>query len=396
MDKNQYRKVIFVLASICAIGPFSTDMYLPGFPAIAKGLAVDISKVGFTLTSFFIGISLGQLAYGPLMDRFGRKRPIIYGLIIYIAASIGCALTPSIQFLVAMRFLAAVGGCVGMVGSRAIVRDLFSGKEMARVLSLLMMIYGVAPIVAPTIGGLINTYLGWRYIFLVLAIITTIILIGLQKFLKESKGPDRTISLIPKNIMVEYMGLFKSRIFTLYGITCATGTGGFFAYITGSPFVYMNLLGFTEREFGWVYGLNVMGLITANQINRLLLKRLSSENVLFFIVSGQLCTIIVLLLLVSFGFSRNIDVVILIFLFLVCFGFVNANAIALALQPFDRNAGAASALIGGIQMVTGAISSGLVSTFHNGTMYPMIGIMSFFTLIGLLSLIAARRGERGY
>jgi len=157
MGKRQYRVIVVVLGALSAIGPFSTDMYLPGFPSIASGLSTDIATVGLTLTSYFVGISLGQLACGPVMDRYGRKGPFIVGLLTYILAALGCAVAPSISALVVLRFFLALGGCVGMAGSRAVVRDLFSGTEMARVLSTLVMVFGVAPIIAPTIVVVITT-----------------------------------------------------------------------------------------------------------------------------------------------------------------------------------------------------------------------------------------------
>jgi DHA1 family bicyclomycin/chloramphenicol resistance-like MFS transporter len=351
-------------------------MYLPGFPAIAAGLKTDIAHVALSLTSYFIGMAIGQIAYGPVMDRYGRKKPLALGLLMYIAAALGCAFSPSIHFLIALRLFLALGGCVGLVGSRAIVRDLFSGSEIARVLSMLMMVFGVAPIVAPTIGGLVVAALGWRFIFIILAAIATCILIAVSRFLPESKGADTSMSLRPGKVLLEYLNVSREPTFVGHTLASAAATAGFFSYISGSPFVYMKLFGFTETQFAWIYGANVLGLIIASQINRVWLKRRSSAEVLFMANVAQVCVAVLLLAGTHFGFIGTMGTIGLIFCYLFCFGFVSPNVIALALQPFTRNAGSASALIGSIQMVLAASASGLISYLHNGTAMPMLSLMA--------------------
>ena len=388
-ERKGYSTLILVLAAMMAIGPFSTDMYLPGFLAIAKDLQTDIAHVGLSLTSYFIGVSIGQIAYGPLMDRYGRKRPLMLGFFVYTVASLGCAFSLSIHILVAMRFFAALGGCVGMVGSRAVVRDLFSGNDMARVLSLLMMVFGIAPIVAPTVGSFMVSAFNWRYIFLVLAAISALVFMAVSRFLVETKGSDTSISLHPKSVILEYLDVFRDRTFVTYALTAAASTAGFFSYITGSPFVYMKLLSFTETEFGWIYGGNVVGLVLANQVNRILLRRRSGAEVLRMVTAAQFCLIMALVTGGLTGFVGKMGILILIFGYLFCFGFVMANAVALALEPFTRNAGSASALIGSLQMVAGALASGLVSYLHNGTIIPMTGMMAGCTGISLLLLFGS-------
>jgi DHA1 family bicyclomycin/chloramphenicol resistance-like MFS transporter len=386
IERKQHNTILFVLAALSAIGPISVDMYLPGFPAIAADLKTDIAHVGLSLTSFFVGISIGQIAYGPLMDRYGRKKPLIVGLLIYIASALGCAFSPSIHSLVALRFFLALGGCVGMTGSRAVVRDLFSGSEIARVLSMLIMVFGIAPLIAPTIGGLVVATLGWRFIFLILAAIATFALVAVSRFLPESKGADASISLRPGNVLQEYLNVFREPAFLRYTLANAAAMAGFFSYITGSPFVYMKLFDFTETQFGWIYGANVLAMISASQINRICLKRRSSAEVLTIATVASLCVATLLLTGTLIGFSGRLWTPGLIFCFLFCFGFVNPNAMALALQPFTRNAGSASALIGSLQMVAGASASGLVSYLHNGTATPMVSVMAGSACISLVVL----------
>jgi len=389
IQRKQHTSILLVLGFMSAIGPLSVDMYLPGFPAIAADLKTDISHVGLSLTSFFIGIAIGQLAYGPVMDRYGRKKPLIFGLLVYIAASLGCAFAPSIHFLIALRLLLALGGCVGMAGSRVIVRDLFSGSEIARALSMLVLVFGVAPIIAPTIGGLVVAVLGWRFIFLILAVIATLVLIAVYRFLPESKGADTSISLHPKHAVLEYFKVFKDRAFLTSALASAAATAGFLAYISGSPFVYMKLLGFTETQFGWIYGANALGLIAASQINRMWLRSRSSTEVLYLATVAQFCVVTVLLTGLLIGFSGKIAILVLILCYLFCLGFVSPNAMALALQPFTRNVGSASALIGSFQMVAGASASGLLSYLHNGTAIPMVAVMAGCAGISLAVLHGA-------
>jgi MFS transporter, DHA1 family, multidrug resistance protein len=384
--RKGYGTLILVLSSMMAIGPFSTDMYLPGFLAIAKGLGTDIAHVGLSLTSYFIGVAIGQIAYGPMLDRYGRRRPLMLGFLVYTVASLGCAFSPTIHVLVAMRFFAALGGCVGMVGSRAVVRDLFSGTEMARMLSLLMMVFGIAPVIAPTVGSLMVSAFGWRYIFLVLAGISFLVFLAIYRFLVETKGSDASISLHPKMVMLEYLDVFRDRTFITYALAAAAATAGFFCYITGSPFVYMELLNFTEREFGWLYSGNVLGLILSSQVNRILLRKLTGAQILRMVTAFQFCLVLVLVTGGITGFMSKAGILSLIFGYLFCFGFVMSNAVALALEPFSRNAGSASALIGSLQMMAGAVASGLVSFLHNGTLFPMAGMMAGCTAISLLLL----------
>jgi len=386
MERGLYRRVIFVLAALSAIGPFSVDMYLPGFPAIAADLKTDIAHVGLSLTTYIIGICIGQIAYGPIMDRYGRKKPLILGLIVYIAAAMGCAASGSISWLISLRLVLALGAGVGVTGSRAIVRDLFSGKEIARVMSLLMMVFGIAPIIAPSMGSLVVSTMGWRAIFIVLAAIAAAVLFAVVRFLKETRGADASFSLRLGNIVRQYVDVFRNREFVTYTLAGSAGTGGFFAYITGAPFVYMKLLGFTEAQFGWIYGANVLGLIIASQINRALLRKRSSLDVLFKAMVIHLAVSIALVISAQPRFGGVTGTVALVFCYLFLMGFIGPNGMALALDPFTKNAASASAMMGSLQMVAGASASALVSYLHNGTALPMASVMAGCTCVGLLVL----------
>jgi DHA1 family bicyclomycin/chloramphenicol resistance-like MFS transporter len=246
------------------------------------------------------------------------------------------------------------------------------------------MVYGIAPIVAPSIGGFMASAFSWQYIFLLLSAIGFLVFLAMGRFLRETKGRDASISLHPKNVMLEYVDVFRNRAFVTYGVAAAAATAGFFSYITGSAFVYMSLLGFTEAEFGLIHGGNVIGLVFSNQVNRVLLKKHSALQVLRIVTAAQFLLIMFLLIGGFTGFVGKAAILGLIFCYVFGFGCVTSNAIALALEPFTRNAGTASALLGSLQMVTGALSSGLVSYLHNGTIMPMVSMMAGCTCIGLL------------
>ena len=390
MDRKQKRKIIFLLGIISALGPFSVDMYLSGFPAIAKDLQTDIEHVALTLTSYFIGISFGQLVYGPLLDRYGRKKPLSAGLLIYFVAAIGCAVSPSINSLIALRLLLALGGCVGMVAGRAIVRDLFEPHEIVKVFSLLMLVISVSPVVAPTVGGIITDTFGWRLIFILLATISAVIVLVVVRLLPESKGPDKSVIINPKSIFVEYIKVLKIPEFYIYAVASGMLSAGLFTYISEAPFIIMNFFGFSEIQFGWIFAVNAMGLVISSQLNHILIKKSTSENIV--VVCGLLMFLTgIILILYNLIFTNNAIILFsLIFVYLFWLGILNPNAAALVLKPFTKNVGSASALLGSVQMLSGSIASAIVSRFHNGTTFPITCLMAGWAALFLLIILGGR------
>lgn len=384
--KTNTTKVILILGFLSALGPFSIDMYLPAFKAIAEGFNTDISQVGLSLTSYFVGISIGQIVYGPLVDRYGRKKPLLFGLTLYILSSIACSLSPSLNFLIGSRFFSALGSCVGMVASRAIVRDLFPANEVAKVFSTLILVMGVAPIVAPSMCSAI-LFLGWRYIFALLALISTIMLASILFFLPESRGEDKSVSLKPVNIFLEYVEIFNNKTFLIYTLAGAIAMSGLFAYIAGAPFVYMSLFNMSAKQFSIFFGMNASMFIIGSQINRFLLNKMDSKQILLLIGSFQAIGSSLLFLGNYFGFISQPITLFLISTYLFCLGFNSPNSGALSLEPFKKNAGSASALSGSIQMVISALSTAIISYFKNGTAYPMFIMMSSCAIISLLLII---------
>lgn len=394
MNKSSTKKkfyLILILGLLSAIGPLSIDMYLPAFPNIAKNLHSTVAHVMLSLSSFFVGISAGQLVYGPLLERMGRKKPLYAGLCIYLLASVGCAAATSVDALILFRLLQALGGCAGMVAARAIVRDMFEVKENAKIFSLLMLVVAVSPIIAPTLGGYITAAFGWRYVFVVLIGVDLLILVGVYFLLPESREPNPDFSLRPAAITRNFVDILKHPQFYTYALTGAVAYGGLCAYISGSPHVFMELFRVSEKQYGWIFALIAIGIISASQLNNLALRRSTSESIIKAALSCQSCIGIAFAVLAFAGWSNLYLTVFLIFLFLGCQGFVFPNASALSLANFGHNAGSASALMGGVQMSFGAGASALVSVLQNNTALPMAGMMAACSCGALSVFVLGRK-----
>ncbi len=382
-------RIVLILGTLIALGPFSIDMYLPGFESVASEFDIDISRVGLTLTSYFIGISLGQLAYGPLMDRFGRRKPLIVGLSIFIVSCLLCAFSWNLYALIVSRFFLALGGCAGMVASKAIVRDLFEKSQVADVLSTLMLIMGVAPIIAPTVGGIVVAAFNWQAVFFILAAFAVIMLFNVTYILPESAEPNHKTSLRPKAIVKEYISILRNREFFLFATARGFSLGALLAYVSSAPFLFSAYYGLNEQQFGWVFGGNAFGLILGSQINRLMLKRYSLFNI-------TLSTSIMLAILTMGGLTAafvapTFWVIYPILFFMLFFiGFQNPNVTALALDPFSVQAGSASALIGSMSMFFGSIFSVLVSTYVTESIVPLFYILAGCAVCSLTLILIYR------
>ncbi|MEP6513543.1 MAG: multidrug effflux MFS transporter [Parafilimonas sp.] len=388
--KNKFF-VILILGLLSAIGPFSIDMYLPGFPGIAADLHTTVAHVSLSLSSFFIGIAFGQLIYGPLLDRFGRKQPLYVGISLYLLASLGCSMVSTVNELIALRLLQALGGCAGMVASRALVRDIFPVEENAKIFSLLMLVIGVSPIIAPTSGGFIATHFGWKYIFIVLAVLAAFILIAMHFALPKGRKPDTGLSLKPKSIINNFLLVLKEPQFYTYSLTGSFAAAGLYAYISGSPYVFMELYKITGQQYGFAFALIAIGLITASQLNTVLLRRFKSEQIIRIALLCQSCTGLTLCIGTILGILNVYSMIAFIFIFLSCQGFTFPNSSALSLAPFTKNAGSASALMGTLQMGIGTITSAAVSVLSNNTALPMTAIMFCCSLSAFIILLVGRK-----
>jgi len=379
----RHAELVVVLAVLSLIAPLAIDMYLPALPFIAKGLGATDAAAQLTLPTYFAGFAIGQAFYGPIADRFGRKPPLYFGLGLYIAVSLGCALAPNIDTLIALRFLQAAGGCAGTVVARAMVRDLFTGADAIRVYSRVLLVFGIGPILAPMIGSFVLVWFGWREIFFLLTAIGVLSLILIVLRLPETLNPAHVRPLRIESIVVNYWRLFTHRNFVGYALTGGTMMAGTFAYIAALPFVIVNVYGHPSSYFSWVFGINAVGFILASQINVRVQRKHSPERVLTAALLLQMVAAAIFVIDVAMGWGGLFGILVPLFFWIATMGFVIPNTTALAMGPFAANAGAASAMLGVLQFVLAAGSSALVATFADGTARPMVACMALFSLIAL-------------
>lgn len=391
LSKKQYFKLILILGSLTALGPFSIDMYLPGFSGIAKDLNTTVANVSMTLSSYFIGISAGQLLYGPLLDRFGRKKPLFIGLLIYILASLGCVFVTDIDTFIGLRFIQAVGSCAATVASVSMVRDLFPVKDIPKVFSLLMLVVGLSPMLAPTIGGYVTAYYGWHTVFLILMCMGIVILVASQFFLPNTYMPDTSISLKPRPIITSFISILKEPQFYTYAFAGAIAFSGLFTYVAASPIVFIDVYKVDGKTYGWIFAFMSLSFISASQVNSLLLRKFKSEQMIFGALISQSFIVILFLILSINDVLGLYGTIVMLFLFLACLGISNPNTAGLTLAPFSRNAGSASALMGAIQLGLGAFVSFAVGVFVSSSVVPMVIIMTSTTLLAFLIIILGRR-----
>jgi MFS transporter, DHA1 family, multidrug resistance protein len=367
--------LVVLLGTLTAFAPMSIDMYLPSLPALVLDLHTSIDAGQETLAAFFAGLSIGQLLYGPASDRFGRRLPVLLGVSVYVAASIACALAPDIELLIAARFAQALGGCGGIVVARAVVRDRFDHQESARIFSLLTLIMGVAPILAPLLGGLLLKLAGWRAIFALLAVFGALVGLSAHRFLEESRSEAVAARARSEHPIRAYGALLKER--RLVGYLLAGGLNGacLFAYISASPDLIIGTYHISPQAFGWVFGTNAFGLIGASQLNRILLRRFHADRVLAAASLISLGFAFLLFAIAVTGLGGMWGVLTSLFLVLASFGFMQANTMAGALSVDPLRAGSTSALMGASSFACGALAASLVGLLHDGTPRPLALVM---------------------
>lgn len=387
-------RLVLILGSIAAFGPLSIDMYLPGFPAMARDLHADYSLVQQTLPAYFIGLCVGHVFYGPIADRYGRLRPLRVGLVIYVLASIGCALAGDVHTLIALRFVQAVGGCAGMVIVVAIVRDLYDSQSSARMFSRLMLVMGLAPILAPFAGTYVVDWFGWRAIFWFLAAFGIACLVAVVVGLRETRPAHAGTSLHPVAVMRSYGLLLADRHFLGYALSGAMANAAFFVYLTGSPFVLMEIFGLSPRAYSLLFALNSIGLVLGSQINDRVLIRHRIESVL---TRANLVTVALaaaLLLITVTDIGGVTAVAVLLFGFIASRAFIRANATAAALEYQAGRAGTASALMGSLQFALGTAGGALLGILHDGTARPFALVLTLFSVLALALQLTVRRELR--
>ena len=393
-DKYRSRRenffLVLMLGALNTITPFSIDMYLPGFPEIARDLHTTINNVALSVSTYFLGFAVGQIVYGPLLDRFGRKRPLYVGLSLYVVASMACIASGSVNGLLLFRFIQALTGCVASVAAMAMVRDFFPVHKSAKIISLLVLILGASPLLAPTVGSFIVTGLGWQWVFVLLAIIVLVILVLSVFFLPEGHQPDASVSLQPKHIINGFKDILMQRQFLVYALAGTFSFAGLFVYVAGSPAIFMEGFHVSAKVYGGIFALLSVGFIGGSQLNHFLSRRWSNAVIFSRTVIIQVCAAAVFLLGAYnewYGLAGNI---ICLFAVLLCCGLTYPNAAAIAMAPFTKNAGSASALLGCIQIgIGGLISSGAGLLHLKGSLSTAI-TMAGSSVLALLILLAGK------
>lgn len=366
--------VTLVLGGLTALPPLSMDMYLPALPAVTRSLGSPAATVQLTLTACLAGMALGQLVVGPMSDRWGRRRPLLIGMIVYVAATAICALAPTAELLIGFRLLQGLAGAAGIVIARAVVRDLYDGVEMARFFSTLMLISGVAPIIAPLIGGQVLRITQWRGIFVVLTGVGILLTLVVAKWLHETLPPEKRHGGGVGQALRTMRGLLADRVFTGYTLTGGLAFAALFAYISASPFVVQEVYGASPQTFSLLFGVNSVGLIAVGQLNgKVLVGRVSLDKALGFGLAVITLAATALLLMTAgvFGKAGLLPVAAGLFVLMSAMGLAMPNTNALALMRTPHAAGSASALIGTSAFLIGAVASPLVGIAGEATAVPM-------------------------
>ena len=386
-------RLLLILGALSAFGPLAIDFYLPSFPALAKAFATDAEHVQLSLASYFAGMAIGQLICGPLADRFGRRPPLLIGIGIFSLASLACALAPSLEWLIAARFAQALGGCAGMVAPRAMVRDLCNPVDSAKIFSKLMLVMGLAPILAPVLGGWLLNHFDWTSIFYCLTFFSGLCLLAVYLALPETLSKDHPPAPL-KGALGEYRRLFADLPFIGYAMTGGLAMAGMFAYIAGSPFVFIELYGIPAKYYGWLFGCNAAGFILASQLNSRLVMRHGpnywSRRIVWFYL---LCALVLLLVAISRP-ALLWPLLIPLFGCIASLGILLPNTSASAMAGQGRHAGSASALMGSLQSVVAASAAAMVGILHNGTAVPMASVIVGCALLAVLMSRLTRYAER--
>jgi MFS transporter, DHA1 family, multidrug resistance protein len=382
---------VIVLGSLTAFGPISIDMYLPGLPAMAKGFHSSASAAQLTLTACLVGLALGQLLAGPLSDRLGRRPPLLLGIAAYSVSSLLCALSPSVEVLTVLRLVQGLTGAAGIVISRAVVRDLYSGRAAAGFFSVLMLVNGLAPILAPVIGGQLLKVTSWRGVFVALAAIGAAMLLSTATVLRETLPPERRTAHGLRQTLGTMGALGRDGVFIGYALAAGLAVGSMFCYIAGSPFVLEDIYGLSPQLFSAVFAVNACGIVAASQLGRRLLRSVSPRALLYGGLAASATGGVALLCAVAVGGLGVWSVLVPLFVVVSAVGIVMPNATALALQDHPDVAGSASALVGMLQFVVGALLAPLVGVAGRQTALPMALLMAALGAGGLTAMLGLTR-----
>ncbi|MFJ3421963.1 MULTISPECIES: multidrug effflux MFS transporter [unclassified Streptomyces] len=389
--------ITFMLGALSAVPPLSMDMYLPALPDVTRTLHSSATSGQLTLTACLTGMALGQLVVGPMSDRWGRRKPLLIGLLVYVLASVCCAVAPDAGLLIGCRLLQGLAGAAGIVIARAVVRDLYDGLEMARFFSTLLLVSSLAPVVAPILGGQVLRFTAWRGVFLVLAAIGVALTALVWRRLPETLPPERRRGGGVLGALFIMRGLLADRVFAGYVMVNGFAYGALFSYIAASPFVIQGIYGASPQTFSLLYGLNSLGMMIVGRVNgKLLVGRVRLDRALGAGLSVIAVAGTVLLLVAQgvFGDAGTVPVACCLFVMISALGLVLPNTNALALMRTPHAAGSASALVGTSCFAMGAVATLLVGIAGKGTAVPMAAVQTGSALAAVTSLLLMCRPWR--
>lgn len=376
-------RLVLILGLLSAIGPFAIDMYLPALPQIGSSLGAEVGAVQASLTAFFLSMGLGQLLYGPVSDMVGRKPPLFFGLVVFAAASVGCALATSIEMLVAFRLVQGLGAAACMAVPRAVVRDLYTGHAAARMMSLLMLVFSVSPILAPLAGSAVIALTSWRGVFWVVTVAAVLGLVAIWRGMEETRTAQARLESSLSGALKAYGVLLRDRHYLGLVLIGGSAMAGFFVYLAGSPFVLINHYGLTSTQYSLAFGLNAFAFIGAAQFTGQLGQRFGLVRVVKAAATGSGVVMASLLAYYLLGGEQLSVLIGLYFIASALMGLVIPTTSVLALEEHGAIAGTASALLGTLQMLTGAAAMQTVGYFSNGKPLPMVVGMASGALVGV-------------
>lgn len=389
--KQNNNLLIFLIGSIVAIGPLSIDMYLPGFLTMSHDFGVTEQKLSYTLTSYFAGFAIGQLFYGPILDRFGRKKPLIIGMMIYMVASIVLSMATSLSTFVVFRFIQALGASSGVVSSFSIIRDKFDGANAAKILSSVVLVMGAAPIFAPMMGSYFTGNFGWRYIFYFLAFFSIFIALMVRFLLHNVKEADPNAAFELKSVARNYWSTLKNRVFISYNLAGSFAMAIMFAYISSISYILLTMYEVSNESFSILFGLNAFGFIMGGQANRFLLRWIEVKTLTYIAVGVAIALSITFMIVTSFGMPSIPTLSALLVSVLFTTGFINPNTTALSLDSVDEHIGLASALTGSTRMILGAVVSIIIGSIHEGVLQSISVVFVAFSTLTLVTILIANK-----
>lgn len=383
LTKTKRLQIAFLLGSLSLLGPFTIDTYLPAFPTIVEEFHTNASLVQVSLTTCLLGLAFGQLIIGPMSDVQGRRKPLLTFLGLYLLSSLICAIAPNIYMLIGARFIQGFAAAGGLVISRAVVRDLYSGRELTKFFATLMLIGNLDSIVAPIIGGAILSFASWKVVFLVLTCVGIILTLVVAFKLEETLPVEKRVPSNIKKVVSNFGSLLKDREFAGYAFTQGFTTAGIFAYVSGISFVYQNIYGVSPQVFSLLFGLNGIGLIIGTQI----VGRLSRFSEKTFLKSGLALSMSasILLVIAILVHAPLVAVAIPIFLFVTSISIIGTSSFSLAMETKGHMAGSASALLGLLPFLLGSLTAPLVGIGGEHTAVPMGVIIFASSLLAFLS-----------